>query len=203
MTDTEIEKIFRRLPALRTERLLLRHMRVRDSADMFDYARRPEVTRYLLWNCHRTEEQTRRYLRHIERERRFGRICDWAIVMNGRMIGSCGFVSIKPTGEAEVGYVLSPDYWHRGIAPEALAAVIAFGFERLGLSSIEARFMSGNKPSRRVMEKCGMVYQGMKHDAIIVRGEWRDVGCCVIKKSQYSPSSKRPYRPAKWYEKLL
>ena len=49
MTKGKTLKIFKKIPTLRTERLTLRKMSVDDARDMYDYARRPEVTKYLLW----------------------------------------------------------------------------------------------------------------------------------------------------------
>ena len=52
MKKEAICRIFSHMPELQTERLILRRMRVSDAEDMYHYARRPEVTRYLLWSPH-------------------------------------------------------------------------------------------------------------------------------------------------------
>jgi [ribosomal protein S5]-alanine N-acetyltransferase len=61
---------------------------------------------------------------------------------------------------AELGYVLSREHWGKGLMPEAVRAVIRFGFGRMELNRIQARCVAENTASARVMEKAGMTYEG-------------------------------------------
>lgn len=179
------------LPHIETERLLLRPLEVADTADFFDYARREETSRYLLWSPHSCPRYTRAYLQMIGRFYRKGQFWDWAVVekSSGKMIGTCGFTRIEEKHHlGEVGYVLNPDYHQRGYATEAVQAVIAFGFEKLGLYRIEGRYMVENLPSRRVMERCGMTFEGVWRGAMLVKGRHRDIGVCAILKEDYQKS---------------
>lgn len=181
-------RIFSRMPELETERLILRRMRVGDEDDMYAYARRSEVTRYLLWSPHPDIFYTRDYLRYLATRYATGSFYDWAIVLksSGRMIGTCGFTTFDcPHDAAEIGYVLNPDYRGQGIAPEAVRAVLAFGFERLALHRIEARFMEGNEASLRVMEKVGMHFEGYRREAMLVKGTYRTIGYSSILRHEY------------------
>jgi ribosomal-protein-alanine N-acetyltransferase len=183
MNKEKLVKIFSAIPVIETERLVLRAMSARDSADMFDYSSRGELTKYLLWSPHNTVNYTREYLAYIEKRYKVGDFYDWAVVEkeSGRMIGTCGFTSIDLSNRrGEIGYVLNPDFHRRGYAPEAARAVIEFGFARLDLNRIEARFMEGNDASRRVAEKLGMTFEGYTRDAIFVKGAYRTVGTCAI-----------------------
>jgi len=58
----------------------------------------------------------------------------------------------------EVGWRLAPAFWGRGYATEGARAVLAFGFERLGLQEIVSFTTEANMPSRRVMERVGMTH---------------------------------------------
>lgn len=181
--------IFDRSPKIETERLLLRHMKLSDARDMYDYARRPEVTRYLLWAPHDSLEYTRAYLKQVERCYRQGTFHDFGVILkeNNRLIGTCGFARIdEPNSTAEAGYVLNPDYWGKGLATEALRAVIALGFEKRGFNRIESRYMVDNLASRRVMEKSGMTFEGIHRQSIFVRDGYEDIGICSILKQDYS-----------------
>ncbi|MBQ8381600.1 MAG: GNAT family N-acetyltransferase [Clostridia bacterium] len=176
------------LPRLETKRLILRPMEAGDAADMFDYARRIDTTRYLLWHPHPSVEYTRSYLAMIGRLYRKGQFFDWAIVEkdSGRMIGTCGFTRLaKQHALGEVGYVLNPDYHGRGYATEAVRAVIAFGFENLELHRIEGRYMVENTPSRRVMERCGLSFEGVWRESMLVKGRYRDIGVCALLRDDY------------------
>jgi RimJ/RimL family protein N-acetyltransferase len=76
-----------------------------------------------------------------------------------------GFVGLSvPRFEApftpcvEVGWRIAAEYWGRGYAPEAARGALAFGFDTLGLREILSFTTVVNQPSRRVMEKLGMVH---------------------------------------------
>lgn len=102
------------------------------------------------------------------------------------MIGTCGFASIdEKNNAAEVGYVLAPDYWGCGYAPEALHEVLRVGFEVLSFNRIEARYMVGNEKSRRVMEKCGMQFEGVQREALYVKDSYRSIGRCAMLKDEF------------------
>ena len=183
-----IRKLFDRSPRIETERLILRRMRVSDAADMYDYARREEVTRYLLWAPHDSLEYTQMYLKQVEKGYKLGNFHDFGVIYkeNNRLIGTCGFARIDPANStAEAGYVLNPDYWGRGIAAEALSALIRMGFEKQELNRIEARYMVDNLPSRRVMEKCGMSYEGTLRQAVFAKDSYEDVGVCAVLRRDY------------------
>lgn len=180
--DTRV-RYFRSLPEIETPRLLLRRMLKTDYLDMFAYARDCEVTKYLLWDPHPTPQYTLRYLSFIQQKYRSGEFYDWAVIWRetNTMIGTCGFTSFQYAHNCgEVGYVLNREYWGRGIAPEAVSAVLQIGFAELELHRIEAKFMKGNERSLRVMEKCGMAFEGYSRDSMWVKGEYKTIGRAAL-----------------------
>ena len=64
--------IFSQLPALETERLILRPLRMSDARDLFAYAKDPQVSRYVLWDTHETLRDSRQFLRGAIRQYRQG-----------------------------------------------------------------------------------------------------------------------------------
>jgi len=194
MKKDTVYKIFSRMPTLKTERLSLRPMHVIDTEDMFDYARRAEVTKYLLWSPHPSVSYTKDYLKYIQSRYALGDFYDWAVIdrESRRMIGTCGFTKIDTVNNsAEIGYVLNPDFWGRGIAAEAAMRVLEFGFCELSLQRIEARFMQGNEASLGVMKRLGMTFEGYHKDAVYAKGEYRTVGYCAITRDEFLFSSKK------------
>ena len=188
MKKETLYHIFSKFPQLETERLLLRALRVSDATDMYDYAKRPEVTKYLLWNPHPDIQYTRRYLEYLAGRYRLGQFYDWAIVSkaDARMIGTCGFVRFDCThNTAELGYVLNPDYHGQGYMFEAAQRILKFGFSALGLHRIEARYMVKNLASRQVMDHLGMTFEGVRRDAMLVKGTYRDIGYCAILANEF------------------
>lgn len=188
MKKEDIYRIFSNMPTLKTERLSLRAMHPIDAEDMFDYASREDVTRYLLWKPHKDISYTKDYLHYIQSRYALGDFYDWAIIEREgrRMIGTCGFAKIDAENHrAELGYVINPDFHGRGYAHEAAARVLEFGFSVLGLNRIEARFMQGNDASLRVMERLGMSFEGYHRDAIFVKGEYKTVGVSAITRRDF------------------
>ena len=188
MNKESLYRIFSKMPELETPRLILRRMKVSDSADMYDYARRPEVTRYLLWRPHTDVEYTRRYLEYLGGRYRIGAHYEWAVIhkQTDRMIGTCGFARVDTAHNcAELGYVLHPDFHGQGIMTEACERVLQFGFQVLGLNRIEARYMFGNDASRRVMNRIGMLFEGVQRSAMLVKGSYRDIATCAILAKDY------------------
>lgn len=179
---------FKHIPTLCTERLVLRPMRISDYTDMYDYAKRPELTKYLLWSPHPSAEYSKEFLKFVVKRYRAGKFYDWGVEEkeSGRMIGTCGFTSIDVDHKkGEVGYVINPDFQCRGYALEAAAEILKFGFLELDLNRIECRFMQGNDPSLKVMKKLGMTFEGYMRDAMYVKGEYRTIGVCSILKEEY------------------
>ena len=188
MKKTSFAKISSNLPTLEGERIILRKMLFEDVDDMYEYSQIPEVSQYLTWYPHPDMDYTRAYLRYVSQRYRTGDTIDWAIVdkASGKMIGTCGFARIDVQNNyAEIGYVLNPLFQRKGIAVEAARLVIAFGFETLGLERIEARYMIENTPSRKVMEKCGMTFEGIRRHGAKVKNIYRDLGVCAIVRADY------------------
>lgn len=188
MKKEKIFSVFSSIPTLYTERLSLRAMHPIDAEDMFDYSRRPEVTKYLLWSEHKDISFTRDYLNYVKKRYKLGDFYDWAIIdrESRRMIGTCGFTKFDAdNNSAEIGYVLNPDFHRRGLGSEAVKRIIEFGFEELSLNRIEARFMQGNDASLALMKSVGMTFEGYLRDLVFVKGSYKTVGISSILQSEY------------------
>ena len=182
---------FKHIPTIETQRLILRPMKVSDFEDMYDYAKREELTRYLLWSPHPSAAYSKEFLKFVVKRYRAGVFFDWGIEEkeSGRMIGTCGFTAIDVDNRTgEIGYVINPDFQCRGYAPEAAKAVLSFGFSELDLNRIESRFMKENEASLAVMKKLGMTFEGYLRDSMYVKGEYRTIGVCSILKKEFFDS---------------
>lgn len=82
----------------------------------------------------------------------------WGCVLRetGALIGFCGLKWLDDLEEVDVGYRFLPEFWGRGLATEACAASVAFGFEVLGLQRLIGLVLPENAGSIRVLEKVGM-----------------------------------------------
>lgn len=147
--------------ALRTARLTLRPWRESDLDDFYEYARVDGVGQMAGWNPHRNMEESRAILGSFIRGKK-----TFALEFEGKVIGSLGieeyseenYPEVSALRGREIGYVLSKDYWGRGLMPEAVQAVIHWLFEEENLDFILVGHFDWNGQSRRVVEKCGFRY---------------------------------------------
>ena len=188
MKKDDVTRIFSKIPTVNTERLILRKVLLDDMEDMFEYSCDHEITKFLTWSPHPDTRHTVEYLNYLQARYRTGDFYDWAVVLreNGKMIGTCGFTRFDyANNSAEIGYVLNGAYHGQGIATEALKKVIEFGFSRMNLNRIEGKYMIENAASRRVMEKCGMTFEGVRREGMLIKGRYRNIGVCSILKKEY------------------
>ena len=84
----------------------------------------------------------------------------WAVQQktDGQWIGRAGLWPLDATEEVQLGYVIARPYWGKGIATEASAVCLDFGFRELALELIAAITVSENGASLRVMKKLGFKF---------------------------------------------
>lgn len=147
---------------IHTQRLLLRKFVMSDITSMFkNYATDERVTKFLSWTPYGREEDICPFLSMVIREYDRPDTYHWAIDFEGKIIGSISTLSIDEKNlSCEVGYCLGYDYWNKGITSEALVAVMDFLYEEVGMHRIMAKHDVENPASGKVMEKCGMTYEG-------------------------------------------
>ncbi len=149
---------------LETERLILRRFTINDATDMFHHwAGDPAVTKYLTWPAHNSIEASKGYLTALVDSYAQPNTYDWAIELKalGQVIGSIGAVGCSDAaGSVQIGYCLGRPWWRQGLATEAFSAVITYLMEQVGANRIEARHDPRNPSSGKVMEKCGLQYEG-------------------------------------------
>lgn len=145
---------------LRTERLLLRRWCAADRDAFAALNADPRVMEFFpaTLSAEETDAVLTRIEAHFE-QHGFGL---WAVEVVG-VAPLAGFIGLNiPRFEAhftpcvEIGWRLAAEYWGRGLATEGASAVLAFGFEALGLAEIVSLTTEVNLRSRRVMEKLGM-----------------------------------------------
>ncbi len=163
---------------LETGRLILRRYVNADAAAMYkNWASDQEVTRFLTWPTHPNQEVSGRVIEDWVNQYSDDSYYHWAIILkdNGEEpIGDIAVVSLKENvSMAHVGYCIGRNWWHQGITSEALKAVMEFLFDVVDVNRIEARHDPRNPNSGKVMEKCGMKYEGTLHSS-----DWNNQGIC-------------------------
>lgn len=152
---------------LESERLLLRPWKLSDLDDFYEYASVPGVGEMAGWPHHTDIKISEQILKNFMDEKN---VLALVLKENNKVIGSFGFhhswAEKDPRFEhlksVEIGYVLSRDYWGKGLMPEAIQRVIPYLFEDIKLDAITVGHFTHNNQSRRVIEKCG--FQFMQTD---------------------------------------
>ena len=153
---------------IETPRLILRRARIEDAKPMLrNWANDPEVTKYLTWPTHKCLEVTESVLANWIESYQKDDYYQWMIVLKnlGEPIGSIMATTVGRAQSAHIGYCIGRDWWHQGIMSETLKAVINFLFDEVGYHRIEAMHDPNNPNSGKIMEKCGMKYEGRMRQA--------------------------------------
>ena len=145
---------------IQTERLVLRPFKEEDLEDFYEYAKVPGVGERAGWIHHSSREESRGILEMFIREKR-----TFAIECRGKVIGSLGvdnydeeeFPEFAGEKAAEIGYVLSGEYWGQGLMSEAVKAVIRYLWDHTDLEVLLCSHYNWNTQSCRVQEKCGFI----------------------------------------------
>ena len=111
-----------------------------------------------------TKEMAENWIVKLQQREQEGSSFEYAICFKenpNKIIGCVSLMDINPRAKhAEMGYWVARKFWKQGVATEAAKAMLNFGFDKLDLHSVVARYFDINPASGRVMEKCGMTYVG-------------------------------------------
>ena len=185
---TQKPSIYSELPALESDRLILRKLEMADTKDIFEYAAEPAVSRFMPWQAHKTTDDTAEFVDFVLDGYANHSQLTWAIELRSenKMIGTIDFVSwLEKRQRAEIGYTLSHHYWGQGLMLEAAEALVNFGFKEMDLIKVEAPIMLDNKQSQRVAEKLGMIREGVLRKHMIIKGEFVDLAMYGVLKEEF------------------
>lgn len=148
---------------IETARLLLRPFRSEDAEDLYRYASDPRVGPAAGWRPHRSVEESREVIETVYRQPGVFALMDKA---TGRVIGSAGFTGFHRretrAKDDQIGYSLSPSHWGRGLAGEAVEALLRLAFGQMGLELVWCEHYDGNINSKRVIQRCGFRYRFLR-----------------------------------------
>ena len=181
---------YEELTSLKTEHLLLRKLRLSDAPFYYQRIGSSErVTKFMLWQPHRSQQESHESIERILDKYETGRCYTWAIALkeDDSLIGRIDLLRLDEARNCcSFAYMLGEDFWGRGFGTEALKAVFSFAFEVLRLESITVDHMTENAASGRVMQKAGMRFvkripsryekNGVLHDADeyrITAADWK------------------------------
>ncbi|WP_256006912.1 GNAT family N-acetyltransferase [Pedobacter deserti] len=179
---------FMQFHIIETQRLKLKRLGHDDFIYIFNNWQKPEIKRFF---GHRNEEEYR--LARLKFEKgyvSYNRSILFFLIIDkfdDCVIGECSFHNWYPDHRrAELGYSIKTDaYKNKGLMSEALAAVIAYGFNEMNLHRIEALVGTRNVPSLRLVEKFGFSKEGVLKEHYFINGQYEDSAVFGLLKSDY------------------
>lgn len=179
---------FRDFPVLETERLILCEIIQTDASAVLKIRGDYEVTRYNIGQAYTSVTQALDLIKGMTRRFNEGNELRWGITLRdeNEVIGMVGFNYWHHWDHrASVGYDLARAHWGKGFMPEALRAVLCFGFERMELNRIEADVSAVNAASIRVLEKVGFRQEGVMREQYFEEGVYYDLLMYSILKREF------------------
>jgi ribosomal-protein-alanine N-acetyltransferase len=165
-----------------TPRLRLRRVHRSDAPWIAALNSQPAVMKFISRDVPACEQALARAEPEIVLDQRDPLFGLWAVEdrATGEVHGGAALRQLAGAAEIAIGFRLQPSSWRRGIATEAAARLLAYGFEDLGLERVVGVAMPGNLASRRVLEKLGLrferrvVFDGIAWDNYALsRAEWQ------------------------------
>jgi ribosomal-protein-alanine N-acetyltransferase len=151
---------------LKTARLVLRRATIGDLDDLFAVFRNPQAMRYWSTPPHADRATTQERVQAMAAQEP---LTYFVITCDGRAIGTAGMH--RPY---EVGFLLHPDYWRRGIATEAMQAIIPHLFAVTDAPSLTADVDPRNLASCGLLERLGFRETHRAQATFCVNDEWSD-----------------------------
>lgn len=181
-------------PLLTTERLRLRLMRPEDLGSLLKYCNNEKISDQIL-NIpfpYAAEDAIFRMnfvFQGFKNKERYV----FAITFNeiDELIGEIGLHLDEANNSAQFGYWIAEPFWGKGIATEALTAILKFGFETLDLNKIYATHYPDNQASAKVMLNNGMIKEAELKEHYKVNNAYRDVIRYRLTRKEYKEKNKK------------
>jgi [ribosomal protein S5]-alanine N-acetyltransferase len=164
---------------LETPRLLVEWLRPEHAAKLYPVLRDPRIYRLIPDEPPSSEKDLEglfaRYLSGPPPSQR-ALFLNWAVRLKreGNYIGTLQATVDLEGRRAIVAYLLGPDFWGKGLASEALRALLVYLFSRGDIDSAEARIDSRNEPSLRLVRHVGFELRHMHAKVEYFKGHWSD-----------------------------
>lgn len=155
---------------LETSRVEIRGLDAADKKAVFEIVKHSDVARGNSWHSPKTLDSFD--FSWGEEQAYFNKELAFILKDTGELIGSGGLYIDEVNHKAQLGYILHPDFWNRGVMTEIVEKLLRVAFEDLQLHRVEANVFNGNLGSNRVLEKNGFQYEGRQRDALYVKQKY-------------------------------
>ncbi|TWP50665.1 GNAT family N-acetyltransferase [Lentzea tibetensis] len=158
---------------LTSRRLKLRPFHRGDARALAEYRSDPEVARYQGWDPPMSFTEATRFVDDQTAPMQPGWY-QYAIDLDGELIGDIGINLHDNRMQAEIGYTLATKHQGHGYATEAVARVLEHLFTERGLHRVSAECDARNVRSALLLERLGFQQEGLRREHTWIKGEWTD-----------------------------
>lgn len=153
-----------------TERLIIRLWADKDYMDLYEYAKDPEVSKFLTFKPYESEKEAIERINSLQQtylDEPIKRAYAIELKSENKVIGGIDIVyfSAKAEGTAEIGYIMSRNYQGRGFMTEALVGMFKYIKQNNIAKRIIAMHDTMNIKSGNVMKRAGMTFEGVMRKA--------------------------------------
>ena len=176
---------------IETERLILRRFEYTDDESMLKYwVADPAIQSMYSEPIYSTKQEVKELLDKYIGGYAKDDYYRWAVILKttNECIGQIAYFLVDSKNHfAEIEYCVGSSFQRKGLATEATKSVIQYGFENMNLHKVQICHKSINLPSRKVIEKCGFVYEGTLRDFFYLDGKYVDRLYYSILKEEFMP----------------
>ncbi|WP_270182527.1 GNAT family N-acetyltransferase [Alkalihalobacillus sp. CinArs1] len=167
-------------PTLLTSRLVLTALHPNDVDALFSIFSDPLVTYYDTGDTMKTRTQANHYINAFKDPSSISTTNSIRFAVrlksNNQLIGTAGFQNWdRNSSKAEIGAVLSRDYWRGGYGLEAARSIIDFGFSKMRLHKIYAQTIQNNESAVKRLKQLGFKKEGCFKEHIFLHQKYYDV----------------------------
>lgn len=167
------QNIFNYFPVIKFDEILLREISLNDVPNFFNYISHKEVSKFL------SDDDLPTDIKHAQEELmywyklfRYKQSIYWAISIDNKMIGTCGFNNWNITHRrAEISYDLDYNYWNKGIMTKVVKNICNFAFKEMQVQRIQATVAEDNIGSTKLLEKNEFMLEGKLRKFGVLHGE--------------------------------
>lgn len=188
-----LELNFNPFPVLDTERMILRQYTNADAEALFSFRSNPQAMHFVPRPLQESTDDALTMIAMMNENIANNDSISWAVELKetGRVIGSVSFHRIeKEHHRGELGYMIHPDHWGKGLVTEAAGAAVDYGFKGLHFHSIEAIIDPDNVASARVLDKLQFVKEAHFKENFMQHGRFTDTAIYSLLKSAYLQTGK-------------
>jgi ribosomal-protein-alanine N-acetyltransferase len=174
---------------LETKRCILRRIEPDDYEMMYEnWAKYEEVCRYFPFNpvedINIYKDKVKQWSENYQSDSYFHWVIEWK--ENKELIGTINLGNVEESClMSDTCYMLSPQYWGKGIMTEVLDAVLYYAFNNIELNRVQAEVFEGNEASAHVLKKCGMHFEGVARQKYFKNGSFIDAAQFAILRGDF------------------